>query len=503
MNANDNKQKAAGGAALPCTSIDGFYTPSAKRTIRRVLDGWLAKQQLTATEFIHSAAALQKFEGAGTVYQHAVQRMAVTQASRTRVPVVQIIRTLTDLTTAAMNRVYADERKGKFPAIEGSQIADKAAELETDPAGAYILNAILAKHLSTARDWNTKLLRILALHDEAQSRALSQGGTLLLRTTEGLVVEIIGEPDILSGLLGTEGDFSQRLFAAIRILKGHADSAEGIADSLQRLGRHFGEGVLREARLILAQYIQSECAGPKRLRPASLEDDLQAFGALVEELKTVPSPYLHGEDLTEALATRCKRFVTPEALAQWTAGIKAPDEKLDRVLALEAAVVGTANKRALTSLALALVTSHNFESDMSEEFQGLPRLRRLADLQARIQRSAFPEGPRETMTAALDAIAARFETQGRYLAGVEARVSDPVERVEFYLKLFAAGVFTQGTLARKARRALLVALAMPGFAESYARGNDKSRQAALMELVAQLESIGIPPEEALRAMSPG
>ena len=84
--------------------------------------------------------------------------------------------------------------------------------------------------------------------------------------------------------------------------------------------------------------------------------------------------------------------MTQEALTQLTAGAKAPDEKLDRLLTVEAAVVGTANKRALTPFALTLVTAHNFESDMARQYRGIPRLRRLADLQARILRIRLSGG---------------------------------------------------------------------------------------------------------------
>ena len=87
----------------------------------------------------------------------------------------------------------------------------------------------------------------------------------------------------------------------------------------------------------------------------------------------------------------------------------------------------------------------------------------------------------------LDAVASRFEIQGGYLAGMEVRMPDPAERAETYLKLFAASVFTQGALARKARRALLATLAMPDFPHSMRERRGKPRQAAMMELVGQLE----------------
>jgi hypothetical protein len=216
----------------------------------------------------------------------------------------------------------------------------------------------------------------------------------------------------------------------------------------------------------------------------------------------VPATYLHPEDIAEVFVKRSKRFTTPEALAQLTADAASPDEKLDCVLGFESVITGAANKRALSLYALSLVTAHNFESAMAVEYRGIPKLRRLADLQARILNSGLSEPSRQEMAALLDGAASRLETQGRYLAGVDARIADPAERVETYLRLFAAGVFTQGLLVRKARRALLLALAQPGFASRYAERREASPHDAIMQLVEQLKANGITPEESLRAMAP-
>src|SRR5947208_1650981 len=101
---------------LSCSHIDDLYAAPARETLNRLLSEWLNHYCLTVTEFIHSATALQKFESAGTTYQHATQRMAVTLASKTKIPVVQIIKALNTLIGAAMTRVYVDERRGLFAA---------------------------------------------------------------------------------------------------------------------------------------------------------------------------------------------------------------------------------------------------------------------------------------------------------------------------------------------------------------------------------------------------
>ena len=75
--------------ALPCFKPDDLYSYHARATLARLLAEFLARQKLTITELIHRADALEKLEATGTVYQHAVQKIAVAQASSTTTPVQQ------------------------------------------------------------------------------------------------------------------------------------------------------------------------------------------------------------------------------------------------------------------------------------------------------------------------------------------------------------------------------------------------------------------------------
>src|SRR5882672_9384804 len=55
---------------MPCFKPDDLYSYHARTTTARILGEWLARQRLTVTELIHSAAALEKFDATGTTFQH-------------------------------------------------------------------------------------------------------------------------------------------------------------------------------------------------------------------------------------------------------------------------------------------------------------------------------------------------------------------------------------------------------------------------------------------------
>ena len=159
-----SKKLDEGTSTTPCFKPDDLYSYHARATMGRILGEWLARYKLTLTELIHNAWALEKFEAAGTVSQHAIQKVAVAQASESESSVTQIVKHLNSLCTLAISRVYKDERRGLFPLLEAGQIGPFAERLGGSPDARYALNGVLAKYLRTATpSWDAKLQCLLGL----------------------------------------------------------------------------------------------------------------------------------------------------------------------------------------------------------------------------------------------------------------------------------------------------------------------------------------------------
>jgi hypothetical protein len=489
-----------------CFKPDDFYSYHARVTLTRVLGDWLARERLTVTELLHSAKVLEKFEAAGTTFQHVVQKIAVAQASDSEYPVQQIIKQLNDLSTAAINRVYKDEKRGLFPELNKGQFGPFAQKLGADPNGRYVVNGVLTKHLAAAKNWDEKLRRLLDLMGELPAEG--PGRALLLACIDAIVSEMLNGSAALADLLGKSPDLGNALMNLVELfLGGKLTLPEGSAGGINELARFFAKDDLPESRTAIAKRIVTELKSLKRLCPSSLDDEFKMLRRLANQLVRGQGKYLSHEELIGAFTERSKRLVAQDPLMQFMASGKTPDEKVERLLIVEENIIGAENKRSLASVILPMVAANTFEAQLMPGAPALGRLKRAADLQLRVLRAGFQDVQKGKIAAALDAVALGIEDRAKLLASIEAKTPNNVERARAILKLCVANVFTRGELQAKAQRMLAAALAKPGFLAGYIgqvqseAGADFNGEKAVAELTGQLTSAGIAPEELRRILA--
>src|SRR5689334_19047770 len=195
--------------AIPCFKPDDLYSYHARATMTRLLVDFLSRNKITITELIHRADLLEKLEATGTVYQHAIQKVAVAQAANSITPVQQIVKSLNELTTQAFNRVYRDQRAGKFPNPEAHQFAELAQQLYGQGDAAYLFNGALARHLKDASDWDGKVLMLLRVMEQAPAEEGPR--KLILSSVDAILAEILNGSAALHELLGRAENLGQAL----------------------------------------------------------------------------------------------------------------------------------------------------------------------------------------------------------------------------------------------------------------------------------------------------
>jgi hypothetical protein len=487
--------------ALPCFKPEDLYSYHARATIRRLMPDFLARNRITVTELIHRADMLEKLEATGTLYQHAIQKVAVAQAASTTTPVQQIVKGLNELATQATNKVYRDQRKGLFPNPHPHQFAELAQKLAGQGDGAYVFNAALANHLKDANGWDEKVHMLLAIMEIAPAEEAPR--KLVLSSVDAILAEVMAGSAALHELMGASENLAEALSKLVEIFLGHPP--KNAKHGLSELTQHFARDDLAEARTAVADRIVAEFKSTKRLVPDSLVEELKALRSLANRVVMGVGKYLSHEDLVAAFTLRSKRLVVPEVLAFHIEGAP-PDEKVERLLFVEENVIGAENKRQLAGFVHPVVNSAAFETFFTNaKVPILGRLQRMAFLQNKVRRSNFIEENRQEIAGKMDRIAFAAASAARLFENLDARSTNHVEKAITLLKLTLGGFFTEGMLSARAREMILGYLATPGFLSGYFASQPKSEgggtEEAMASLMADLNKAGITAETGLKSIA--
>jgi hypothetical protein len=485
--------------SLPCFKPDDLYTYHARQTMMRLLGDFLGRNKITITELIHRADMLEKLEATGTLYQHAVQKIAVAQAAAGTTPVQQIVKNLNELTTQATQRVYRDQRKGMFPNPRADQFAELATKLAGQGDAAYLFNGALARHLKDTQGWNEKVLALLEILPLAP--ATGEPRALVLSSIDAILAEALSASTALHELIGQAENLAEALTRLVELFLGKSqpDSVHG---SLTALAARFAADELPEARTAIANRIVAEFKSAKRLRPDSLVEELTALRRLANRVVYGIGKFLSHEDIIAAFTLRSKRLVTQETLSSYVSDC-APDEKMERLLFVEENIIGIENKRQLASFITPVMNSAGFESFFQNpKVPVLQRLQRLTQLQSRVRRASFVDVQQEEIAGKMDRLACDVAGRAKLFENLGAKNQSPVEKATTLLKLIMGGFFTQGALSGRARDVILSCLATPGFLTGYfANQSTPDTEAAMAALMADLDKAGITAETGLKSIA--
>jgi hypothetical protein len=492
---------------LPCFKPDDLYSYQARATMSRLLTDYLAHNKITITELIHRADMLEKLEATGTVYQHAIQKVAVAQASSTTTPVQHIVKSLNDLTTQAFHRVYRDQRNGLFPDPQPHQFAELAVQLTLRADAAYVFNGALARHLRDCTGWDEKVLRLVSIMENAPLEE-EDARKLVLTSIDAILTECLNGSAALHELMGPAENLGHALNNLVTLFLGKTPDGSGAGQGLAALAHHFAADTLREARTAIANRIIGEFQSNKRLCPDSLVDELKTLRAIANRVVMGVGKYLSHQDLIAAFTLRSKRLVVQEALAEYIVEAQI-DEKIERILFVEDNIIGAENKRQLCTYIMPILNSAIFESHFQNpKVPLLQRLQRLAQLQARVRRSGFVEETRHEIAARMDHLAMQMEARGRLFDSIEARNTSAVEKTQTLLRLTIGGIFTEGQLSARARELILAHLSRPGFLAGYMAAQARVAQVKddpapdseqiMAELMESLGKAGITAETGLK-----
>lgn len=451
---------------LPCVEPTDLYNVHARRTMARVMESWLGRNKVTPFELLHRVDLVEKLEASGMELQAAIQKFAVAEAGSTKVPVQTIIKALHKLIAGAVERLFKDNRAKVFPDITPETYAATAEKLRSDGRGYYKLCGGIARYVGQGATWADKVDRILNLAETAPMD--SEMRLFALQPLDVFLDEIVAGESGINELIGKRADLGASLTALTSLFIGPGSGPmdqdmveddpevrERMLSVINRMSTHFLMGEFGSAHGGIARRILRELRGQKLLRPNNYRSEIQLIRTLAERLAMVTGAVLPAEDLQAAFIERSKRLLSSDTVERFLETAGDAGTELEYLFFIGENIVGTANKRTLSSYVRAHLGSPKVERFFLNSKDPLaPRLKTLARLQAVIDCCGFAPEDAAALHHAFGMLGDKIEQQEGLIETILRNTrSTSLERAIALLKLVANAHVPAGPAAERAKTA--------------------------------------------------
>lgn len=478
-----------------CAGPPDLYTDRARERIAGLVEGFLARNKVTAFELLHNAELVERLEAATTELQHAVQKFAIAEAQIRGGVTHDMIRRIQRILDQATARLSADFRRGAFPPATPKTFAGMANLLVADPDGPYLLGGSIAAVTSAAPGWPEKLSILLDLVEAAPPEGPSRD--LAFGVIDQLLAEMLVSDSALQALVGDADDVGGALLVLTRLVSPQAthqaverdprlkEVLPPLPPEAARLAERLSAGELRRARTQAAKRVLADLASHKRLRPADAGQEIMVLRALAHALQATPSSLIPEEDVGAALSTRSRSMLSTDFLEAYLGEGRSARNEAEALLWLAANVVGAANKRRVGRLVQASVSSLRFETEATTVGQSpAAQLAALAVLQRTVVQCGLLREEEVAVCQRLGRFGKMIESKAQLVATLMKSKASSLQKLTFLLRLASGEMAPIGGAADLARAEALKLIKDDGFRAELAAG-DETQLAAVRDLLQQ------------------
>ena len=430
-----------------------------------------------ALHYIHTKLAnrpdlVETLEASGGDLQHAVQKLAVPEATERGYSVHELIRVYNGLIERAIERLNRDHKRGALIDLKREPFAKAAERALKDPDPSYLLGSGVAGALAEATSWSDKVVRLLDMADAAPASGPAR--TLALSVIEKPIAEILTGKAGLADLIGRDLDVGGELAALTRLVAADAvelltrhDPKVGqvmppLGDAALRLGKWLGAEAFEEVRTGLGKRILRELNGPRRLRPSDAIAEIDILRALAMSLTAAAGRLLPLEEVQSAFSARSRMLVTGDFVGAYLGTGRTAFEEAKALVWLTENVIGAANKRNASKWLSGCVSALRFETEMKSGAETpAARLGLLAALQRQVGRCGLAAEDSTTIQSRLGDLGGALEADTRLTASLAQAKAPPVHRLTLLLRLAAGEAAPLGPAADRARAEALKLVRLP------------------------------------------
>jgi len=466
-------------APPPCATVKEFYDLPSRRLMGRVFRDYCDKMVVTPTEILYNIKEASRLQDRGPIVLDAIAKVAALQSAgdpgETKVRSVDL--------NKQVDAIIARARKAErlaLPRLDKSfATAVKAVRsIETQGEDAeYVAMVVLARDLSTVRNWLGKLHRLCKLaevdKDDQQALALLDG--VVADALAGAVVQdILGFQPNLGCALVAMVDLSEGKLVPE---KSDAGEAAGIINAL------CGQGKFPASRYSLLERVHRQLSGGGPLNRADPEKEKDEFKRVMDRL-TKPTGLYWGPETAEALTDRYGRLTEKGGKSGKIASFNGvfylfPDRTNSIHYLCDIASTGYGEDCA-DAIAEKFDTVTNFRS-LPEMFRSSgtvkDRLQRLSSAVKAIAASVFPDQAKTKMTHHLLYLLDRFVTDTQMLEKMDAASVPVKDRALIMAQFCASGILPPGKTLDRFRERLDALIATADFDRKFLEGAPDMDQA--------------------------
>ncbi len=468
--------------AAVCQTVEDVYGSAARFRIAEELADFLEARGITPTEFLHKEEPQRSFldwpRRAGVL-----DRIAKLQSRPGRRTPAMRLEELKRLEREVLAHTARRAHRGTALTIDAKIFAGTVSQaLAKTPGfvGRYALDTWLSAWLGEGGSGELRLVRLLSLDSEA----LSADGVAIL---DQIIGEMLANGLVIDELFGWVEGLRATLEAIAQVWRGDTIAHPRAPAVVRRLAAFIGTRNASAARRGLEMTMHRALSGDGRLatggvfdpRSASaVLDELTATGLLASKLKG-RGALIGGTRTARLLDRRVALLLGGDRLEAVLHG-KSHYARILDLLSFEAAVTGEQSRKMIVANIQRHLETRDFTQRLFETARTpRARIKALADLQRRIQRSTLAEPMRDRYARMLDDIQHTFLRANRVFARIARDRSPAVEEVMEFATLLAEGAFTEGKCAAAARELVGHHVRATAFLRAYlARNKDAGEQRA-------------------------
>ncbi|MBP2312314.1 response regulator [Azospirillum soli] len=484
--------------AAVCQTVEDVYGTASRFLIAEEFAEFLEARGITPTEFLHKEEPQRSFLD-WPRRASVLDRVAQTQARPGRRSPAMRLEELRRLEKEVLAVTAKRAPKGAPPNFDPKTFAATVAQVMAKTpgfAGRFALDAWLSVWLGEGGSNELRLVRLLSLDSEA----LSPEGIAIL---DQIIGEMLVNGLVIEELFSWVDGLRPTLEAIAQVWKGDHISHPRAPAVVRRLSAFISARQAWAARRGLEMTIQRALVGDARLstgggfdpRAASaVLDELTATATLAGKLK-VHGVMIGGERTTRLLDHRVALLLTEERLDAVLNG-KSHYARIIDLLGFEGAVSGETSRKMVVSNIQRHMEARDFTQRLFETARTpRSRIKALADLQRRIQRSTLPDNLRDRYTRMLDDIQFTYLRTNRIFGRIAKDRTPSVDEVMEFASLLAEGAFTEGKCANAARDLVGHHVRATAFLRAYlTRYKDATEQRAerFAQFFSTLAAAGLP-----------